>query len=252
MGRLPATALLGLMLCCTGATAHAATSTPADVPDTVHVNAIKNPEMRTYRSAEAGFEAYDDYRKLAPSAPLRFRLLHAGGGPATAADGLLLKLQGNDWSTAIPIDAAGRFGVPRSQAAHDDDALFVLNQKNGLYAYRADIRTPGLAENVRRLGDLRLECHVNLAVAKEKIPFWARALVNTVLLTSDWCGKEQVHITFPAERKLVRATLREGGKSDELKVEGVNYHVPLTVRGWTDEALIELEYAADETAGTAP
>lgn len=51
-----------------------------------------------------------------------------------------------------PID------MPRSQAAYETDATFVLNKKSGLFTYYPDIHSPGLPQNVRRLVDLRLEC----------------------------------------------------------------------------------------------
>lgn len=89
------------------------------------------------------------------------------GPPASHADGLSLRLASDSVSIPITIDTDGRFAIPRSQAAYDADATFILNKKNGLFTYYPDIRTPGLPQNVRRLGDLRLECFVWQAVARE-------------------------------------------------------------------------------------
>ena len=113
---------------------------------------------------------------------LRFRMRHADGGPANADDGLRLRLASDDgtFQENVPIDAAGLLTVQRSQAAYDADATFILNRKNGLYTGHPEVRTAGLPDNVRRLGDLRLECRVTIAIVKEQMPFMARAAINAV------------------------------------------------------------------------
>jgi hypothetical protein len=105
--------------------------------------------------------------------------------------------------------------VPRSEAALDAGGELVLNQKRRNYRIVPEVRTPGLPDNVRRLGDLRLECKVMIAIAKEEIPlFWVLTL-NSVLLTRDWCSffseKERgATFAFKTERPIVGAILREG------------------------------------------
>jgi hypothetical protein len=264
LGRL--FAVLGL--CCSTLAAGAAT--PAE-DGVVNITGTKNPEMRSYRSVAKGLDAFDEHRQLAPAAVLRFRFAHKetraagegnlaleGGTPVSAADGLTLKLVGDDMSIPIPIDADGRFSIPRSQAAYDADAIFILNRRNGLFSYHADIRTPGLPENVRRLGDLRLECYVAQAVAKEELPFVARAFVTTVLRTSDWCGKAKFSTGFPAYGQLARVTLRDGKRRGEFSFNSGSYWAPIGPGQFSDDALIELEYVPKEAAppaavqGTAP
>jgi hypothetical protein len=224
----------------------------ADAPPSVNVNSIRNAEMRSYRSIWAGLDAFDEHRALAPAAPLRFRLLRPDGEPASAADGLALRLASDDGSVPVPIGADGVLEIARSQAAYDADATFILNRKSGQFSARADIRTPGLPENVRRLGDLRLECRVTVAIAKDQINFLARAAINTLMLGSDWCGKKDMHVAFPAERELEGATISHGGRSLALELHGKAYMAPIGSPAWPDDALIVLKFAAPAPGTSAP
>jgi hypothetical protein len=234
-----------LFLCLAlGAAAQAADAPASAAPPSVNVNGIKDPEMRSYRSIWAGLDAFDEHHALAPDAALRFQMTHADGGPAGAADGLALRLASDEGSKPVIIDADGRFTVARDRPAYDADATYILNKKNGLYTARPDVRTPGLPGNVRRLGDLRLECRVLVAIIKEQIPFLAKAAINSLFLTSDWCGKKDVKFSFVADKEVSSATLRAGGRTQELDLEGWRYMVPVGSKDWPDDALIELQYAA--------
>jgi hypothetical protein len=232
------------ILCVALAGGAQAADAPPAAPPSVKVNAIKDPEMRSYRSIWAGIEAFDEYHALAPGASLRFQMTHADGGPANAADGLQLRLASNDGSAPVRIDADGRFTVARDRGAYEADATYILNKKNGLYTARPDIRTPGLPDNVRRLGDLRLECRVLVAIIKEQLPFLAKAAINSLFLTSDWCGKKDVNFSFVADREVAGAWMRSGGRTQELQAEGWRYMAPVGSKDWPDDALIELRYAA--------
>jgi hypothetical protein len=230
---------LCLTLVCAMPAAHAAGT---DVPK-VEVDSIRNPDMRSYRSVWAGLDAFDEHHALAPAAPLRFRILRADGTPATAADGLALRLASDDASRPVTVGADGLLSIERDKAAYDADAAFILNQKKGRFSAVAEIRTPGLPENVRRLGDLRLECRVMVAIAKDGLNFVTRAAINTLMLGSDWCGKKDMNLSFPVERALDSARLSHGGRSIALTLHGKSYMAPVGNRNWPDDALVELTYA---------
>lgn len=229
--------------------------------DPVHVNAMRNPEVRKYQAVLAGLDAFDRHRKLAPAVDkLVFRLSTRAKDESPAP--LAIKLVGDDgFHLPVPVGADGRFIVPRSEAAEDARSELELNRRRNLYRARPDIRTPGLPANQRRLGDLRLECKVTVAIAKEEIPFFAVALVNTVLLTSDWCSffneKKNARFGFPSDGPVVAAVLREGERSLQLEAKDDSFMVPIGSSEWSDDAIVELSYAAPtetagETARTAP
>jgi hypothetical protein len=235
---------LALCLALAGSVHGADAPAGAGAAPTVEVNSIRNPEMRSYRNVWAGLDAFDDYRALAPGAPLRFRLLRPDGRPAGTADGLLLRLASDEGSQPVTIGADGMLEIARNRAAYDADASLILNKKSGRFSARPEIRTPGLAANVRRLGDLRLECRVSVAIAKDQMSFLTKVALNTLMRGSDWCGKEDMNVAFSADGDLDGATIRHGERSAELVLHDESFMAPLGNPAWPDDALITLKYAA--------
>ena len=218
-----------------------------DEPDTVKINAIRNPEIHKYEAVLAGLDSFDAHHVLAPNVPeLRFRIRPKRGAGLPGQP--RVRIEGdNDFVLPLDLDAANRFSVPRSEAAADANGEVVLNQKRKLYGILPEVRTPGLPANVRRLGDLRLECKVMIAIAKEEIPLvWVLA-INGILLTRDWCNfmhKEAMpDWGFDSDAPIVGAVLQEGNRSKMLKTSGDRFTVALSDASWSDDALIELEFA---------
>jgi hypothetical protein len=218
---------------------------PAAEPGQVVITGIKNPDMRSYRAVVAGLDAFEEYRHFAPLAPeVRFRMQarKKSDGPA---EPLALRIVGDDDTDAIalPIDAGGFFLVPRNQAAYDSKADLVLNQKKGKFRAQPEVRTPGWPDDVRRLGDMRLECRVRIAIGKYEAPFWIVALVNGIMLGSDWCGHEKISWTIATDVPLAGATLVDGDRKVEIKLEGREYQAPIGDKSWPDDTRIELRFA---------
>jgi hypothetical protein len=226
---------------------------------TVHVNAIKNPELHSYRAVVAGLNRFDELHALAPEVPqLRFRI-EARQGKTLDGEPLAARIAADDFSIPLALDRELRFSVPRSQAAYDARAELILNRKKRDARFETHVRTPGLADNRYRMGDVRLDCQVKIAIAKEEMPFWANALVNSLLLTTDWCswfkgetpkgdGRFWSH---RAGAKLSGATLRDGERSLALEVEETSFKLPIGDTGWSNDAIVELEFAPG-AASTTP
>lgn len=214
-------------------------------PRKIAVNAVKNPEMRSYRAIWRGMDEFEDQRALAPAArELRFKAIVRRGGD-TPDEPLQARLASDEHTVLIAVDPDGRFTVPRDKAAYDARADLLLNRKKRSFRIQPDVRSPGLPDNVRRLGDLRLECKVMVAVAKEEAPFWIVAAVNSLLLTGDWCAKldGDSGISFKTDAALASAVLTDGERSLPLKVSGNDYRVPVGSKEWPDDALVKLEFA---------
>jgi hypothetical protein len=89
-----------------------------------------------------------------------------------------------------------------------------------------------------------------------------RGLVNGVLLTTDWCSWFKGETpkggdrTWPhkAGAKLSAATLRDGERSMALKVEGKSFRLPIGDVSWSNDAIVQLEFAppAESAAPVAP
>ena len=242
----------GLALCCPAAAQEQAGGD--DQPGTVHINAVKNPELRAYRAIVAGLDTFDAQHALAPAVPqLRFQV-EARGGRKLEGEPPLARIAADDFSIPLTLDEHARFSVPRSQAAWDAKAELVLNRRKHDVRVETWVRTPGLADNQVRMGDIRLDCRVKVAIGKAEIPFWAVGLVNGVLLTSDWCSWFQGATpkggdrSWPrhADARLAAATLRDGERSLALKVSGTSFRVPIGDTSWSNDALIELAFAPAE------
>jgi hypothetical protein len=219
----------------------------------VHVNAIKSPEMHSYRAIAAGLDTFDAQHALAPAVTqLRFAVRRPGGA-LLEGDLPTAKLTADEFTLALPVGTDALFDVPRSQQAWDANAELVLSRKRKEVRVWPHVRTPGLADNQRRLGDLRLECQVFVTVAKKEAPFWVVALANTVFLTGDWCSffKDQDRTwSVNVESPLASAVLREGERTLPLKVKNRQFELPLYDPSWGNDAVVDLAFVAPE--GAAP
>lgn len=213
----------------------------AAAAETVQVSSIKDPALRPYRRMLRGLDAWEEKRALAPNASLRFELWTAEGKPA-APEGLQLRIAGNQVNIALPIDPDGSFVLPRSQEAWDDEADLVSNRKKDQIRWRPRVRTPGVPEHARRLGDLRLECEVSAAVRKEEIPLLYRA---GALAAGGLCNLPMVGYVYRAPRKLASATAVAGERKLALVLHenGEAYMAPLRDKSWDNETLVVYEFA---------
>jgi len=223
-----------------------------DTTPSVEVQGVKNPDMKSYRAVVAGLDAFEEHHALAPAVPeLRFRLTAREGQDQLAADALYLRIVGNSAPIPVPIAQDGTFSVPRVQSAIDDDADLILNRKKGVLKGSPDIRTPGLPENVRRLGDLRLECQVMVAIAKKEIGLMMKLFINTVTTTTDWCDmsfdKKKVRFSFRSLRSLESAEIVDGERREKIDTGDFSFRAPIGEREWSNEARIELHYLSELT-----
>jgi len=242
-----------------------AADTPPDSPESIHVNAIRKPEVRKYTAIVAGLDAFERHHRMAPNAEaLHFRVERRAWTDKTPKPGeapLALRLEGKDgFVLPLALNDAHETIVPRSSAALAADSELVLNRKRRMYRVTPLVRSPGLPENVRRLGDLRLECHVMVAIGKEELGLMRTLFVNSVLLTPNWCNffnAERDGFQFDTPATLARATLREGDRTKDLQVEGQSFRTAMNDPDWSDDALIELAFepvtgTAGETPRTGP
>ena len=245
--------VLGSLLLC----GHAAAVPGVDEPSTVHVNAMRNPEIRKYKAILAGLDTFDKHHALAPKvAALRFRIEPRRG--AGLPEQPLVRIEGeHDFVLPLALDGANRFTVPRSKAALDAGGELVLNQKRRYYQIMPEVRTPGLPDKVRRLGDLRLECKVMIDIAKAEIPtVWVLTL-NGILMTRNWCSffsekERSAPFPFKAGAPVLAAILVEGNRSKALETENDEFRVGLSDLDWSDEALVELSLGAPVAKTAAP
>jgi hypothetical protein len=243
MIRLLTTSLVLLQLCQAAAATEATpTTATTEESQSVAVNGIKNPELRSYRNMLAGLDMFESKHQMAPTADnLRFVLRPRYA--STSLAGLSLRIANDDISIPVAFAPDGSFILPREQAAADGDAELMLNRARGEFSGMPLVSSANVPANMRRLGDVRLECQVAIAIAKKEINVLLRAAATVALGGIDWCLSSRVrygtYTPFPTDS----VSLVSGGKSAVLLIgHRLKYAVlPLADRSWPDDTLVEFQ-----------
>ena len=213
--------------------------------ETVQVSGVRDPDFKTYRDFVRGLDTFEEkHNKLAPGAPLLFRLVAAT--PGAGVGDVTMRIASDVTSLPVPINADGTFVMPRHQAAIDENADIFLNKKRGTYRWRPQFNTPDLPPNTRRLGDLRLECEVRWAVDRAELPMIKRAVIGAM----GACNSRHVRVLHLAPKPFLEYSLVSGARrqkyvpaKNEAKMALPIYSVPLHDTSWPDDALVEFVYA---------
>lgn len=231
--------------------------------DAVQVTAIRHPVDKSYRKMLQGMDLFEEMHALAPNATLRYRLYPRKRGTDLHVGALYVV--GDQVDTAIPVAADNTFTLRRDLP---EDSLVRSERRADTMTWRADIRTPGLPPDARRLGDLRLECLVGMqAGLVSQYPSFLSHFFQWLQSPREFCGRAEVPYLFFAERPLFAVTLRSGERRQALSVGNLYagiahgrtpeeerkfcdcealldraYTVPLGDRSWPDDTLVELEY----------
>jgi len=253
--------------------------TAADAVPTITVSSTRDPVDKSYRKMLKGMDLFEQKHSMAPKASLRYKLLPRQRD--TNMDGIVLKIVGNSITIPVPLAADRTFTLERHQQAQDEDASVMPNRKANSMTWRTEIRTPGLPPHTRRLGDLRLECHVGMeaGLISNTRPVFGQ-IANFLQRMLNFCEGSDVPYLFFAERPLFGVTLIADGRKETLSVDELyagigrgrisqadlaycdcqvlldrTYFLPLGDRSWPDDTLVEFEYMDDDTdrkAAAAP
>lgn len=263
---------VAIMLACTAACADEPQEKPGVAPDPrefILVNGTRDPVNKSYRKMLNGMALFEKMHGMAPNASLRFKLLPRQRD--TKMDGIVLEIVGDTVTIPVPLAADRTFTLERDQQALDENASVMPNRKASSMTWRTEIRTPGLPPNTRRLGDLRLECHVGMEAGLISNTLPVIGLVtNLIQGMLDFCNGSDVPYLFFSERPLFSVTMVAGTRREILSVDelyaGVSfgrtskadlaycdcqvlldrtYFLPLGDRSWPDDTLIEFEYMDD-------
>jgi hypothetical protein len=252
----------------------AALACPALAQDAVTVRALRDPVDKSYRKMVKGIDLFESLHAMAPDASLRYRLVPRRSD--TEMRGVALSVVGDSFERPVPLAADRTFTLQRDRQALAEDASVRPNRKAGTLTWRADIRTPGLPANVRRLGDLRLECRVGMeAGLVSRYPSLFERVMDFMIGARAFCEQREPPYLFFAERPLFAVTLVDGERRLTLPVGELYagmardrapdrllsycdcaalldraYFVPLGDRSWPDDTRVELEYMDDAAGGT--
>lgn len=262
-GSMPA-----LLLCFSFA---AASQADPGVPVVEVQGAATGRDQKSYRDMVAGMQVFEQQRALAPGATLRFKVLPRQAG--VAMDRLALQLAGEHTQLPIALAADHTFVLPMDAGAAGENASVRSNRKEKSLAWRADIRTPGLPQDTRRLGDLLLECKV--AMAADLLAYVHHPINMLVVKLADPCSTLPINVFYFADRPLFSVTLIDGQRRSVLpaamlhgtdsplmashedwpylrdRVYTVRFKL-LYGKGWSDDTLLRFDYMDDDLATTAP
>jgi hypothetical protein len=235
----------------------------------VTISALRDPVDKSYRDMIKGMDVFEKFKHLSPNGVLRFKFVRRQKD--TVMEDIVLKVVGESKVTRVPVASDHTFVLERDQTAYEEDASVRPNRKEGSLTWRADIRTPGLPLNTRRLGDLRLECRVGIAAGlrSEGYPFMRMMRTITAPMRAalpSVCERLSNHYPFFSETPLFSVTLKDGARQQVLSInwlysivkfdhdvidnrgyydEGIRldhtYTVPLDDLSWSDDTLVEIE-----------
>ncbi|WP_229217582.1 hypothetical protein [Massilia forsythiae] len=244
----------------------------ASAPQTVVVTSTRDPVDKSYRKMIRGMERFTRQHALAPQATLRFRLLPRT--PRVDMRGITLRVVGDRVTVPVPVAADNSFILPSNRQALDEDAAVIANRKTTSMTWRAQVTTPDLPPDTRRLGDLRLECLVGVeaGLVSNSSPLfgWIASALNS---PEQVCGSPDGNFLFFTERPLFSVTLRAGTRSEILPFRLLyaggdqtpdmlpycdcqvlldrTYYAPIWDRSWPDDTLVSFEYMDDGAAAAA-
>ncbi len=264
--------LVGLLV--VGLLPSAATS--ATVPETQQVEVTATlpgaRDEKTLAQLLGAQDAFARHRALAPEATLGFRL-YARLDPRDLGR-LRLDLVDGRRRRAVPLDDHQRFTLDPAWTRADADrgVLLQTNLPDGAVAWKVDVRTPGVPDDRRRLGDLRLECEAD--TFHGNLQRGLRTPVSAILDASDeLCRLDDAQVWF-AERPIFGVTLIDGARRRTLPYDYLHgstgtlalaplfdwpyalrdraWFLPLDDASWSDDTAVVLDAMDDPQPGAAP
>lgn len=257
--------------------AYAGTSTCAQAQDknssalpsvTVAAKANRDPVEKSYRKMIRGMDLFEKMRSTSPNASLRFKLLPRRKD--TEMNNIMVEVLGNTVSFPVAVAADYTFALPRDNKAFEEDAVVQPNRKAQTMTWRTEIRTPGLPANVRRLGDMRLECEVGMEAGLVSNDRSIIGKIASAIADVGYCTRRDTRYLFFADRPLFGVTLSAGSRREILAVDKLyaaasvdrglkddlpycdcevlldrTYFLPLGDKSWPDDTLVEFEYMED-------
>ena len=225
-------------------------------------------DEKTLSQLLAARDAFERHHALAPDATLAFRLY--ARLDASDLDRLRLFLVDGKQRTEVPLDEHQRFALSPDWTGHG--ALLQTNLPDGAVAWKVDVRSPGVPDDRRRLGDLRLECEAD--TFHGNLQRGLRTPVSAILDASDeLCLLDGAEAWF-AERPIFGVTLVEGERRRTLPYAYLHgstgtmalaalfdwpyalrdrtYFLPLEDRSWPDDTQVVFDAMDDPQPEPAP
>ena len=209
-----------------------------DGPDIV-VTAGKRLKLNAtvLRAAQRRFAA--DRAALSPEGSLRFELWR-GGRRIPAGTVPVVLSDGEGRTLPVTIDGDGRMVF----ATLPEGRWFLTApaQAQGM-RLRAMVLSRGTTVEDRRLGDLRMQCHVAISMAKAQASLVQMPLLG-LLDAIGGCESRRVEMLHPTEHPIASATAFVPGGEQSLQVskQGTSYVAPVSDRTLGNDVRVKIAY----------
>ncbi len=225
--------------------AQAQENSTEDKTSRVEISSYKGPELRSYAQMQKGMKAYNERHNLAPNSELYFILIPKSKGGSV--QGLTMRLASDDTSTNIPIDVTGKFQLPYIELKKDDEYDLILNKPKGQFLIKPYVKSANLPDDVKRMGDLRLECQVRWAIEKQDVSVVFSTYVK-LLASGNPCTSRTVAVHFFAPNNVDSITLDTPKTKLSFSVSSDRgYTVPLWDTELNDDGLFKYERSTAST-----
>jgi hypothetical protein len=174
--------------------------------------------------------------RQAPGATMNFRLPKVDPAQGTNQ----VEIVGADHHVPLPMASNTSFSLKRGTLAEDSDAMVVVNRnfpKGEFNHPLVQVRSPGLPDGVKRMGDLRLACAAQMEMAKAEGLKFRAALATASLFGFDMCQELEAARIEEPKGDYDTVTIEDGGR--RLVQSAKDKHPPrLGDKAWSDNARI--------------
>lgn len=198
------------------------------------------PMSWRYGLLQAARERFEEgVAKQAPGAALSFRLPKTD--PAQPGHRVEIVTAGQPGQhMALTMVNATSFALPPAAEVLDDDAQVVANRhfpRDEFNHPNVHVRSPGLPEGVRRVGDLRLACAAQMAMAKEEGFQFRATLVAASMFGFNLCEKLEI-AKFDAPTAKYDTVTIEDGEHRLVQAASARETPQLGDKAWSDNARV--------------
>ncbi len=203
---------------------------------------------------------FEKHHALAPKAALKFRVY--ARQYASDLDRADLALLGEQGRTPIALDKNHEFVADPAWRQLDQDSVVRSRLAEGRITWRPDVRSPGVPEGERRLGDLRLQCRIAFASGLARTDsVWVRFVQNLFRPSYEQCEEPAWSPSNFADQPIFSVTLIDGERRLRLNHRMLHgliddggekydwgfllrdrmFRLPLGDKSWSDETRVVFE-----------
>ncbi len=202
----------------------------------VYVSSSVSSIQMTYWKYILAQRAMEKNKNLAPNAKLAFIAYQKGA----FENPIKLRLESEEEYYNISINDDKSFSLPDISTKNPKESFLVANRPSKNFAITPHPRTPDLPANSYRMGDLRLQCEVQMAMAAEEIPVILRA---GLFLAGGICRSSKIYYSTLTPIPSRSASIKYAGKFIPIKIsiDGNSWSPPLSDSSIPNDALIVIE-----------